>query len=467
VQTRSERPVGSFPGYEAMPLAEPPGSIRLSPEWPLQVLFLGLFAWWVLGVGGFIQALIAVPMLFALVLRGRSAMPRSFAVWLLFLFWMLVTVIQIDDFARAVSFTWRASIYIASGVIFLYVYNQPRRSLPTAKVVRVMAGFWMLTTLGGTIGMLLPTISFASVTELLLPRSISANQFVYDLVHASTASPRAFSFTALHRPKLPFAYTNQWGSMFAMTLPFCLAAIGVARSKPSRHLLWATLALSAVPLAASLDRGAWLSVAISMGYALFVLTFTGGRRHARTAVTLVFVGLVAGTIVLVTPLWDVIQIRLDKGYGDQSRQVLYQESIKAVELSPILGFGAPIPTTVTNTAGADVALSVGTHGQGWTVVVSHGIPGAVLFIAWWVGVFFKTRRRIPAVEGRDPMVRFWAHVVVLAALVQMPYYQLMPWGLPVMMVAAAIAMREARPDREAPGALPSPARRIPLGAAAR
>lgn len=467
MQTGPPRSIDSAIEYEPMPPAHAPGSLRLRPDWPLQVLFLGLFAWWVLGVSGFIQAIIAVPMLFALLLRRRSAVPRTFVFWLLFLVWMLITVVQIDDFARAVSFTWRASIYVAAAVIFLYVYNQPRRSLPTATVVKVMAGFWVLTTVGGTIGMLLPTMSFASVTELLLPRSITSNQFVYDLVHASTASPRAFSFTALHRPKLPFAYTNQWGSMFAMTLPFALAAIGVVRSRLSRQLLWATLALSAVPLGASLDRGAWLSVAISMGYALFVLTFSGHRRHARTAIALLFVGLVAGTIVMVSPLWDVIQIRLDNGYGDQSRQVLYSESIKAVGLSPIFGFGAPIPTTVTNTSGADVALSVGTHGQGWTVVVSHGIPGLVLFSAWWIAVFLKTRGRIPAVGDRDPMVRFWAHVVVLAALVQMPYYQLMPWGLPVMMVAAAIAMREARPDpmdRAAPVRLARPTR---IGVAAR
>ena len=40
------------------------------------------------------------------------------------------------------------------------------------------------------------------------------------------------------------------------------------------------------------------------------------------------------------------------------------------------------------------------------------------------------------------MVRFWCEVTIFVALIQMPYYDLLPWGLSIAMVAAAVAWRE-------------------------
>jgi hypothetical protein len=46
-------------------------------------------------------------------------------------------------------------------------------------------------------------------------------------------------------------------------------------------------------------------------------------------------------------------------------------------------------------------------------------------------------------------LRFWSHLVIFAALVQIPFYPLLPWGLPIAMTAAAIAWRESRVDEAA------------------
>jgi hypothetical protein len=85
--------------------------------------------------------------------------------------------------------------------------------------------------------------------------------------------------------------------------------------------------------------------------------------------------------------------------------------------------------------------------------VSHGIPGIVLFLGWWALAFVKTGRRLPDNAGRDANARFWAHVAILAGIVQMPYYELIPWGLFIMMVAASLALREA--DRDPVPAVPN------------
>jgi hypothetical protein len=58
---------------------------------------------------------------------------------------------------------------------------------------------------------------------------------------------------------------------------------------------------------------------------------------------------------------------------------------------------------------------------------------------------FKTFKRITNAGGRDAEAHFWCHVVIFTAIIQLPYYELLPWGLPIVMIAAAIAMRERRP----------------------
>jgi hypothetical protein len=50
-------------------------------------------------------------------------------------------------------------------------------------------------------------------------------------------------------------------------------------------------------------------------------------------------------------------------------------------------------------------------------------------------------------------VRFWSHLVIVIALVQLPFYALLPWGLVIVMVAAALFWRDMLLHRG--GATPS------------
>ena len=60
----------------------------LPPRWPLHALFAGFPLWWVLGLGGFIWLILAVPMA-AWLLRQKTVLaPRGFTIWVAFLLWM-------------------------------------------------------------------------------------------------------------------------------------------------------------------------------------------------------------------------------------------------------------------------------------------------------------------------------------------------------------------------------------------
>ena len=171
------------------------------------------------------------------------------------------------------------------------------------------------------------------------------------------------------------------------------------------------------------------------------------REHLRPA----DVRILQNGIVALTSLGQLILLRSSHGYGDQHRLILYSSSLTLVQRSPWLGYGGPVSISVINPA-APPGPSAGTHGQFWTILVSNGIPGLVFFLAWFILAFFKTARQISGAGGRDADARFWCHVAIFTALAQMPYYELIPWGLPIVMVAAAVALREAGPAlRPRPG----------------
>jgi len=423
-------------------LTRPPRHRLLPASWPLVGVFVLLPMWWVLGLSGFVTAAAAIPLFASLLFRRRVWAPRGFGIWLAYLIWCAVSATQLADSRSAFSLAYRSSIYLAAGAFLLYVLNQRDRDLPTPVAIRALAGFWIVVVVGGLIGMVLPAVSIRTPMQAILPQGLLADRFVESLVSASTSSARVFSAYPIHRPKAPFIYTNEWGATYAMTLPFAIASLRYVKTKLGRDLMALLLIGSVIPLVFSLDRGAWLSAGGALAYATFRLARGRNAQVLKTAAAGAFV---VAALLFVTPLGQIILVRLHHGYGDAHRAYLYRTSIDLVKSSPILGYGAPV-----NVAGN---LSAGTHGQLWTVLVSQGVPGLVLFVGFLAWALWRASRRLPPGHPGDAHARFWCEVAIFTALIQMPYYDLLPWGLPIAMVAAAIAWRETRAD-PAPAAAP-------------
>jgi hypothetical protein len=133
----------------------------------------------------------------------------------------------------------------------------------------------------------------------------------------------------------------------------------------------------------------------------------------------------------------VVSDRLATPHSNVTRGSLYVEAAENVLDSPLLGFGAPRPSERNPNS-----PPVGTHGQFWLVLYSHGIPGMVLFVGWLVYAFWQTQRR-------RSTLHLWMSVVLLIALIQLPYYGMLPVPIHLVMVAAALSWREALAESRA------------------
>jgi polysaccharide biosynthesis protein PslJ len=409
-------------------------NVRLRAGWSLMLL-LGLTPlWWALGMGAMVWVLAAVPMLFWLWVRPEVLVPPGFGWWLLFLGLMLASVVKLDTSERLIPFAYRGAVYIAATIMLLYVYNERRQTLPGARVLGMLATLWCTVVAFGLLALVVPALEFRSVVEAILPRGVASNSFVHDLVRPSVAQVHVFLGYPVPRPRAPFTYTNQWGSMLALLTPFYVLWVQRRPMRWMRLLGWSVLAVAVVPAALSLNRGLWLSGAVALGY-IVLRSGLSGRFGLLRGLTLI-TGLTAAVLVL-TPVGDVVSDRLEQGHSDAGRTKVYEQAAEGALDSPLLGHGAPRPLS-----GGVEGRRVGTHGQLWLILFSHGFLALASFLAWFVAVLWRTR----SIDGGIGLA---CHLCVLIGVVQMPVYELLPSQVPLMMVASGLALREL--SARAPG----------------
>jgi polysaccharide biosynthesis protein PslJ len=412
--------------------------LRLPAGWPVMAMFVFFPLWWVLGVGAFIFPILALPMFTSLLLRARFRAPRGYWLWIAFCVWVLGSATMLDDPGSGIVFVYRASLYIGAGIAFLFVYNLSERELPTGKVVWALALFWMFAVACGFLAILVPEGGFTTLMERIVPAGFLSNDWVYQLVHPSFAQVHDFLGYPVGRPTAPFVYTNEWASAMGTLVPLVIASWSYVRRPSWKPITMVFLVAAFLPMVVSLNRGLWLSLSFGLLYAAWRFALRG-RGRAFGGVLCFFA--VAAALVALTPLRQLVEDRVETGHSNEARAALAEEATQGALESPLLGHGSPRAST-----GSANRAAVGTQGQLWMVMFSHGLPGLAFFLGWWCYVFWASR-------GGGSPARFWAHVSIFIVLLQLPYYGMLPTQVYIVMVAAAIALREGRP-RARPGAAP-------------
>ena len=437
---------GSLHDLEIPP---PSGRSFIGSGWPVFGVLYGYVLLWFLGLGNLIWPAAAILMSLYLWAKRHVYRPPGFGIWLLFLGWMMISAIRIDTFSGALVFTYRAAIYLSVAVLLLYVYNLSRRIVPARRLVGALAFFWASVIALGVLAILAPGLQFRSLFEALLPGSLTSIDFVQDLIHPVMAQTHDFLGYPVARPAAPFTFTNQWGATVALLAPMFWLWTQSQTDLFKRTCGILILVLSLVPIVYSLNRGLWISLGVAVVYAAVRFALQGRVKPLM----LITMGVALGAVlVMTTPLGDLVTQRAETGHSDTRRVSLAQKSLDAAMESPLVGHGKPIPDVdsielAARAASAGMEWSpppVGTHGQVWLVLVSHGVPATILFLAFLFFALWFTRGPITS-----PTV-FWSHITVLIAVVELPFYTQIPAQLPLVAIVIAMAMRELRPPPGSP-----------------
>lgn len=397
------------------------------PSWPLTLAFAGFPLWWLLGVLDFIWIPTAGVMIVLMLRRGGIRVPRGFGVWLLFLAWVACAVIGLSGGLQLVRFSYGLASYVAATVIFVYLCNA-RATLTDRFVTGILTTWWLIIVAGGYLAILFPTGAVHTPLSYVLPGALIDNEWVQKMVVRPLNQYNPDSYFQLDpRPSAPFIYTNQWGSAYSLLIPLVLAYLTHIRGTRRSWLLVAALVASFVPAILTTNRGMLIGLGIAAVYAAIRLAL---RRDVRGIIAFAAIGVIGAVVFEFLTTSD----RLDARAGSPSledRGWLYLQSIDAARDSPLFGYGR----TLTVPGAVD---PVGTQGEFWIVLVSYGVIAALLFLAWFAYAFLSTLRWTDATS-------LAANTVLLVALAEFFFYGASPHGIVVIMVAAALAMRQRLP----------------------
>ncbi|MGO1734948.1 MAG: O-antigen ligase family protein [Leucobacter sp.] len=400
------------------------------PRWPFTAMLALYPLWWALGFGTMAWIPLALCMAVLLIRRGNIRVPRGFGLWLLFMVLMLVSVIGIDSTGRFIGFVYRAMLYIAVTVVFIYVYNA-RERLTTRYALGVVTLFWLYAVLGGFAGVYFPTFSFHTPLGYVLPEGLKANEVVREMIEPRLTQydPEGW-FDLDPRPSAPFLYTNQWGNVYSLTLPMVIAYLASIPRTLKYWLVALAVLVSFVPAILTLNRGMFLGLGVAALYLLIRFLLAG---RVRETLLLCAVGIVLAVAAVAMDLVDRVSSRVETSSSTEDRADLYEETITRTLQSPLFGYGAPRPSLTEGVP------SVGTQGHLWMVMFSHGFPALVCFVLALVWLVIATLRT------RDTTMLIM-HTVQLVILVEIFYYGVLPNGLILSFTAAALALRGQPPN---------------------
>ncbi len=396
------------------------------PRWPLMVAFAGMPLLWLAGGFYFAWPLLGLVLAVLLFARGgRIPLPVGTGLWLLFCVLATLSLTRLSGAGEVVVAGLRLGFYLTAFLVGVYVYTALREGQSWERVFRPLCLFWLGLVLLGWLGVLAPRLAAVSPLELVLPGGLSGNAFINDLVHLRTAEFNDRSLTPVYRPAAPFAYTNTWGSTWALLVPCVVGYALSVRGGRLRPVLLGSLVLSLPPAFLTLNRGMF----VSLGAGLLLLALRGvARRQFKVVGTLAGVAALIGLAALFIPVGELIEARTSNSDTTVDRLGLYRQALVLARDAPLLGYGGPV-TVDTTTADAPV----GTQGQFWQVLVAHGIPALVVFVGWFLVVARRLGRAV------SPAGQWLATVPVIGA-VQLPFYGVTFHNLTVLCYAVGLAM---------------------------
>ncbi|GGL02492.1 hypothetical protein GCM10012284_41280 [Mangrovihabitans endophyticus] len=404
--------------------------------WPLYVMFGLVPFWWATGGLYLFWPLFALILAVVLFARGKIEMPSGSTTWMVMAAVVLVSVTRLDRVTGLPMFLLRLGFMLSALLVYLYVYNALRAGASWDRVFRPLCLFWLSMVALGWIGVFAQKFTLTTPVEMLLPHSITADRGVQAMVHVHATEFNPLGRNQFFRTAAPYPYTNNWGTGFAVLVPCVIAYLTSIRTGGMRVLLLISLPLSLIPAFLTLNRGMFIGLGAGLVYlGLRALM----RGDVRLIGSIVGVAVLAWVATLVVPVEDLIANRVDNTDSTTDRADLYLQTLGAVGHSPILGYGGP--RLVDTTSGAE---PLGTQGQMWLVMYSHGIPALLLFLAFWVVV---ARRMAAAVTSPGK----WLSTVPVIALVVTPFYGFTDINLSVMFFAIGLGM----------AALDGPVRRPP------
>lgn len=394
--------------------------------------------------------------------RPTIVVPPAFGWWLLFLMCVVASVVMLGEsapgtiestfVARIPAFVLRLLKYLAATIVMLFVINLSEEDLPTRRLIRMQATFFVVVVIGGLAGTYFYDVELPSPLEVIAPSFVTSNPFASSLLHPTLAQVQGVLGYEAPRPSAPFEFTNTWGNCLSLLMVWFVVATWARGGTKRRVSCAVVLAVSAIPIIYSLNRGLWIALVVAVLY-LCVRAALRGRVHM--ALGFACATAVAASVIVMSPLYGMIQERLANPHSNETRLNTNSAAVTAASSSPVLGYGstrAMIGSAQTIAVGRSPSCpqcgnaQIGGAGQMSLLLVAQGFVGLILYVGFFVRTLWIYRHD----RSTTGMAAF---LVILLGLVYLPVYGAVGVPLTLNMIAVALLWRQ----RQAEAASPVPA----------
>lgn len=412
---------------------------RTREERLLYLAVLAVPVAWVFGFAEFIWPVLTMPLVFELMRGGRLQIPRFFILWLVFL--GLAVASMLSQLLAFSGVWWLFGGYVSATVMFLFVFNSDAEAVSDRALVEVVALFWVIVAVSGIIGVGTRDAAVPSATEAVLPSSLVQEVWVQRLIEPRLSEPnrpevrddqlQVFDEEELgwadYRPNGIMTWANDWGSVYAATLPAVLLLLYRPLKSSHRRWILMLLALSLLPFVLSRNRWVWITLPVVALYAAARFW----RPNRKIAFSVLGVLVAGALLVAVTPLSSVLNDRLSSEGSEAYRGELYRYGFERIVDSPLLGFGETVDVEPNE---AD-KIRLGPDSQVVHTMIIHGLPAlGLLFIFFGFGIAIS-RRMETSLEAS-------AHFLILFMVLHSAFYVIVPMHqLHLLMLVMAGAAR--------------------------
>lgn len=420
--------------------------------WPIAAVVAFWPVWWALGLTSLVFPLCGVVLAWQL-RRRRVSLPPGFWLWGCFLLLVACSVVALDaalagtapseGVGRYFAFALRFLNYLTVTAMLLFVGNTTEEELPRRRVIRWAGALAVSCILLGTLSLFLPDFEFVPPGSLLLPGALRE-----DGATVALAQFQPVLGDPAPRPSAPFAFTNAWGNTLSLLLVWLVVGWGVLGSSRRRLALWVLLALAAVTLVFSLNRGVWIGLALAVVVVTVRLALRGRLKALGALALAITLGFAA---LSVSPLGRLVDARLETGHSNEVRGSLLGSAIEAATESPVVGFGS-----TRKTLGSDASIAIGpseacprcgarnigSTGQLTLLLISQGFMGVALYVGFLLRMLwaFRRDRSVLGIAGG---------VVITLQLLYAGFYTALSMPLAITFLSIGLLWRNDRLRREA------------------
>ena len=396
--------------------------------WPLWVCTAGMPFAWMLGLHGIAWCMPGLVFGARILSDKNTRFPKTTIPLVGFLTWILLSATVLTSGNGVTLYVYRWSLFAGALTTLVWLVNVPEDKVSSDQIVDWLAMLWIVLVGFGFLGIAFPSFAHISLFQMVTG-PIGRIGFVDEISNYRLAETQGFLGYALPRPAAPFGGTNGWGAAMGILTPFFLRSWIVEASGRRRRWGIAIGLIGVYPILISVNRGLWISLTAGLVY----YACRKAMRGKLTAVYVLFGVLAVVAVALVaTPAGTLVQERLNSSgteRSNESRADLYHLAYQGAQESPLIGNGTP-QRAVDN----PTLPPVGTHGLIWYLMYVHGFVGLGLFLSWF-GVEVLHSGRIRRSKT------WWTHLSLIIALVEVPFYGLLPQVV-LFGVAAGLAHRE-------------------------